>query len=311
VQAGLPKDPAERLRLGLQAAAAAVNRFAGKRVGAAVLTPLLSGIRLRYGFTSLVVSPERDRWAVAGEINPRSRHVTNALIQDVRAASEADDDFDPEHFTDAQMRRLYDSARRLGLGGRTIRDLLFIAGRREKPITEEGLIRQMNNWVRVVNPRGFPYRFKNLPRFNQFTETLLTGLAEISLPTHDVRVQGSALRNPDARDIDVAVMLSNSDFDDLLVRCFQTTARRNNTEFLTPNTKLREVAVDIDQRPAEYNAIAKTFAFAMTNRKIRPQDVDGLDRLRVTLQRTYGPLDISVMTAGGTRELRPFLKLSR
>src|SRR5207249_2746088 len=40
-QAGVPQDPNERLRLGRQAALAAVNRFAGKRVGNAVLAPLL------------------------------------------------------------------------------------------------------------------------------------------------------------------------------------------------------------------------------------------------------------------------------
>jgi hypothetical protein len=56
--------------------------------------------------------------------------------------------------------------------------------------------------------------------------------------------------------------------------------------------------------------MAKTFAFAMTNRKIRPQDVNGLDELRRVLQEAYDALDISVMTAGGSRELRPFLRIS-
>jgi hypothetical protein len=77
-QAGLPKDPKERLKLGLAAAAAAVNRFAGKRVGQAVLTPLLGAIKLRYGFQLLNVVERRGRWVVQGTINPTDETETAA-----------------------------------------------------------------------------------------------------------------------------------------------------------------------------------------------------------------------------------------
>jgi hypothetical protein len=78
-QAGVPQDPAERLRLGKQAAVTAVNRFAGKPVGAAVLQPLLAAIRVRYGFTRLEAVPKQGRWTVAGRINPEFDEVTDAL----------------------------------------------------------------------------------------------------------------------------------------------------------------------------------------------------------------------------------------
>jgi hypothetical protein len=81
-QAGLPKDPKERLKLGLAAAAAAVNRFAGKRVGQAVLTPLLGAIKLRYGFQQLNVVERKGRWVVQGTINPTDETETAAEAWD-------------------------------------------------------------------------------------------------------------------------------------------------------------------------------------------------------------------------------------
>ncbi len=77
-QAGVPRDPAQRLRLGMQAAVRAVNRFAGRRVGRAVLTPLLAGIRTRYGFQRLEIVERRGRWAVRGTVNPTDDQDTQA-----------------------------------------------------------------------------------------------------------------------------------------------------------------------------------------------------------------------------------------
>jgi hypothetical protein len=87
LQAGVPQDPVQRLRLGMGAAVAAVNRFAGRRVGAAILNPLLAAVRARYGFRTLTISSERNRWAVEGEINPRVREVTEALNESAPAGA--------------------------------------------------------------------------------------------------------------------------------------------------------------------------------------------------------------------------------
>lgn len=78
-QAGLPADPGERLRLGMQAALAAVNRFARRRVGAAILEPLLAVIRTRYGFRTLALFQQGGRWGVHGIINPEQRQTGEAL----------------------------------------------------------------------------------------------------------------------------------------------------------------------------------------------------------------------------------------
>jgi hypothetical protein len=62
--------PLQRLDQALTAGQAVVNRFAGRRVGAAVLRPLLAAIRIRYQLQSLDVVARGDRWFVAGRVNP-------------------------------------------------------------------------------------------------------------------------------------------------------------------------------------------------------------------------------------------------
>jgi hypothetical protein len=81
VQAGTPKDPKERLKVGLQAAVSAANRFAGKRVGAMVLTPLLGAVKVRYAFKSLDVIPRGKTWAVRGQINPEDIAFTRVVVE--------------------------------------------------------------------------------------------------------------------------------------------------------------------------------------------------------------------------------------
>jgi uncharacterized protein DUF4157/putative RNase toxin 15 of polymorphic toxin system len=79
-QAGLPQDPTERLRLGMPAAVSAVNRFAGKRVGAIALNPLLAAVKVRYGFKTLEVFPQGNAWAVRGQINPETIAFTRVIV---------------------------------------------------------------------------------------------------------------------------------------------------------------------------------------------------------------------------------------
>ncbi len=67
------------LNLALDAAAGAVNRFAGRRVGAVVLTPLLFGIRTRYRLNRLEPVLRGGQWTVEGEINPRGSKRTSAI----------------------------------------------------------------------------------------------------------------------------------------------------------------------------------------------------------------------------------------
>lgn len=70
LQAGVPQDPNERLKLGLNAAVAAVKKLPGNRISRALIVPLLGAIKLRYGFTSLVPELRGKQWWIQGVINP-------------------------------------------------------------------------------------------------------------------------------------------------------------------------------------------------------------------------------------------------
>ena len=88
-QVGLPEDPNARLAMGRAAALAAVRRFAGQRVGAQLLRPLLTGIKVRYGFTSLDVLPQGGEWRVAGKINPEFDDASGVLTpEDMKSDKE-------------------------------------------------------------------------------------------------------------------------------------------------------------------------------------------------------------------------------
>jgi hypothetical protein len=68
-QAGVPQDPATRLRLAGQAAVAAARRLRG-RVTGALLRPALAGIRTRYGLSLLEPYEQRGTWWARARINP-------------------------------------------------------------------------------------------------------------------------------------------------------------------------------------------------------------------------------------------------
>jgi hypothetical protein len=69
LQAGVPQDPNERLRLAAQAAVAAARRLTG-RVTGALLNPVLQGIRIRYGLREIQPYEQGGTWWVRATINP-------------------------------------------------------------------------------------------------------------------------------------------------------------------------------------------------------------------------------------------------
>ncbi|SKA36529.1 protein of unknown function [Chitinophaga eiseniae] len=88
-QTGVPKDPEERLKVGLQKAQAAANRFAGKKVGKLVLDPLFAAIKVRYGFQSLEAIRQGNKWSIKGVVNPWK--VVGTDVEYVDAAVPTDD----------------------------------------------------------------------------------------------------------------------------------------------------------------------------------------------------------------------------
>jgi hypothetical protein len=69
-QAGLPSDPNERLKLGMEKAIGVVNRLPGNAIGKALIIPVLMPIKIRYGFQQLEPELNQGNWRLKGQINP-------------------------------------------------------------------------------------------------------------------------------------------------------------------------------------------------------------------------------------------------
>jgi hypothetical protein len=69
-----------RLSEGVRVGVSIANRFAGRKVGGAILKPLLAAVRIRYRLQSLEVVPKGGRWAVVGKVNPEEEAGTEAQI---------------------------------------------------------------------------------------------------------------------------------------------------------------------------------------------------------------------------------------
>ncbi len=72
--------PEQRVRNAVTEGKRAVERYAGQRVGALVLRPLLSVIRVRHRVTTLDVVQRGETWAVRAEINPAYEDGTNVRV---------------------------------------------------------------------------------------------------------------------------------------------------------------------------------------------------------------------------------------
>ena len=69
VQAGVPKDPKERVQRGLEMAEAAARKL-GKGLTKPLLQPILAGIQLRYGLTRLEATVRSGTWWVVAAASP-------------------------------------------------------------------------------------------------------------------------------------------------------------------------------------------------------------------------------------------------
>ena len=78
-QAGLPKDPKERFRLGIAATKKAIKPFVGKKIGKKLISPILIGIKNRYGFKLLNIVENQKKWYLVADLNPKLKEATGIL----------------------------------------------------------------------------------------------------------------------------------------------------------------------------------------------------------------------------------------
>ncbi|WP_285686742.1 hypothetical protein, partial [Actinoplanes sp. NBRC 103695] len=73
-----PAGKQKRLDAGMAAAVKVLDRYAGRPVTKAVVTPMLAAIRIRYGLASLDVVPDGENWTAVGKVNPSARAKSRA-----------------------------------------------------------------------------------------------------------------------------------------------------------------------------------------------------------------------------------------
>jgi Domain of unknown function (DUF4157) len=82
--------------------------------------------------------------------------------------------------------------------------------------------------------RGYPYGFKDLAHYEAFTAKVKASLDKRKIPSGDVRVHGSAIHSKTPGDIDVAVIVDETTFNEIAAR-FKSAAKgdANATKALT------------------------------------------------------------------------------
>lgn len=218
-------------------------------------------------------------------------------------------------YTESDVQNIFSRGRELGLDDRTIEDLLFTGSRTSKAISASELIRQIENYALEVRPRGFPYRFDDREGFQRFQTNLQAGLAQVGLPTSDVRIQGSSLRNPNAKDIDVAIFMNDASFNAKLLEFFAGKVKQQGSPVNLAGMSHEELASLAEQirqddinRGGAFNAQARTFANAFHSRKIRPEDVPGLRAIKKQIEAEFGEMDVSIMSHGGNFDMEPNMR---
>jgi Novel toxin 15 len=78
-QAGVPQDPVERLKLALDAAFSATRRF-GRGATRILLTPILAGIKIRYGLQSIEAIDQGGTWWVEATANPKEKRILGIRV---------------------------------------------------------------------------------------------------------------------------------------------------------------------------------------------------------------------------------------
>lgn len=124
-----PAQKQARLDKGVAAAVAAANRFAGKAVAEKLLTPILTGIRLRYRLKRLNLVSDGGRWAVEGEVNPVTKKGTKASKPVAAHETAAGKALLGKKITQAGVKRVFDRApSRDQVKGQILEELMSVSG---------------------------------------------------------------------------------------------------------------------------------------------------------------------------------------
>jgi hypothetical protein len=165
-------------------------------------------------------------------------------------------------------------------------------------MTPKELQKQMESWVKVIQPRGYPYHFDSLRRFQQFQKQLKLLLVKYDIPDGRMVIQGSSLRTSAAKDIDVAIFIPDEAFAKFAARCSRGIAARAQNPHAA-----RKILKDLEKRTQEgfvpkfyFDRVASGASFN--------------DELRSLIEDVFKiEVDLSVMKSSSKLDLYPSLEL--
>jgi hypothetical protein len=200
VQAGVPQDPKERLRLGLKAATTAVKGLSGK-ITVGLISPALSALKARYGFETLEAFVRAGNWWVRGKVNPPGEEDTGRPEKE-KTAKEAHDEAIAKMSADNKEQLKGHGSFAPGYAGRkfsvptrdAVDDIGYSSGDHTAPsIREPGTTKvdQATKWGKLGKPNWVPD--------HQPPDTLVSGGASLTFrfyPHSDSmrRKQGGVVR---------------------------------------------------------------------------------------------------------------------
>ncbi|QRO01830.1 LysM peptidoglycan-binding domain-containing protein [Archangium violaceum] len=208
-------------------------------------------------------------------------------------------------YTAANVDEIAAAGVRLGLSDKQIIDFLemgSIAKPSKKPpklpLTPEQVQEQMENWVKIIQSRGYPYHFDSLKKFQQFQSRLKQLLTKYGIPDGRMVIQGSSLRTPDAKDIDVAIFVSDEAFLKFATRCADGIAGRAQNPHAA-----RKILKDLEKRTKD-GFVPKYYFDRVTPEMTFSDEVTSLieDVFKVKV-------DLSVMKSSSKLDLYPSLDL--
>lgn len=281
----------------------------GEKIGQ--ITRILAGMAASAGLFALSLKHPAVREAVM------MRDYTKARMRPMPET------FGPMAYSETDVRKLMDKATALDFTQKEIEDLLFVANRDAKRIAAEDLMEQME-YVRFVQRRGFPSKFRDMADFSRFHKVLARAVEVVKVPTNDMRIQGSAVRNPFADDVDIAVMLPEAVFDDIVLRAFNHRLKENkvsiNMDGFT-HADLQNLLERIQKNPDAFNGQSKDFEYVFGKKMINSkQGVRKAQVMRVfpasivliVMKQEFPHLNIqnvSFQTVGGRFDLHPYLPI--
>lgn len=98
--------------------------------------------------------------------------------------------------------------------GENLQNFLKVGG--IKGLKKEELLQHEKTYSEEVLVRRYPYPFPNQDSFNHFAKGLAGVVKNAGINAMDIRIQGSSLRKPNPKDIDIGIMVTNEEYERII-----------------------------------------------------------------------------------------------